>query len=505
MLAEDEEFILEGIKNIINWEILGLEIIHMAKNGKEALEMWEEEHVDIVITDISMPCINGLQLLKELRDQDKRVRFIILTGYDEFEYARTAIRLDVENYILKPIDEEQLEEVLKDTIKKLEEIDKRKNSMLEDQARLIKFLSGKMNKEEMCIYLKELGIKDKKNYLVAANIKMELKYYNSSTVTDIILYLKNSYSGDKIQIFYYEKDEILILITCNINDRETLRAYFSSMQNKIETCFNILTFVTIAPVFNDFLELPEAYKITKKLQKYLIIEGYGNFIDEGDIEGRQTKDIIIDESKFYKLVLNKDKKGVIDYLEDLLINNAKQQKISIDAIYQLSIKIAMILQKIIEEYQLLETNEIRNFSDILEDLNAAEDIFTIKTMFIAEITEIIELLHTEDSHYTPVIKQIISEVQKNYKADMNLKTLAYKYNMNPSYLGQIFQKEVGCSFAQYLSNIKNGIARDLILNTNMKINDIAQEVGYPDTSYFYRKFKQCYGVSPASLREMKKY
>ena len=77
--------------------------------------------------------------------------------------------------------------------------------------------------------------------------------------------------------------------------------------------------------------------------------------------------------------------------------------------------------------------------------------------------------------------------------------------MNTSYLGQIFQKEVGCSFNQYLSNIKNEKAKELILNTNMKINDIAREVGYPDTSYFYRKFKQCYGVSSASLRNMKKY
>ena len=118
---------------------------------------------------------------------------------------------------------------------------------------------------------------------------------------------------------------------------------------------------------------------------------------------------------------------------------------------------------------------------------------------------IIDSMHTEESHYTPVIKQILAEVRENYREDMNLKTLAYKYHMNTSYLGQIFQKEVGCSFAQYLSNTKNRKAKDLILSTNMRINDIAKEVGYPDTSYFYRKFKQCYGVSPASLREMKKY
>ena len=126
-------------------------------------------------------------------------------------------------------------------------------------------------------------------------------------------------------------------------------------------------------------------------------------------------------------------------------------------------------------------------------------------MFLVETTEIIECLHLEDSHYTPVVRQIISEIEKNYKEDMNLKTLSYKYNMNTSYLGQIFQKEVGCSFSQYLSRIKNSKARELILNTNMKINDIAKEVGYYETSYFYRKFKEFYGVSPATLREFKNY
>ena len=104
-----------------------------------------------------------------------------------------------------------------------------------------------------------------------------------------------------------------------------------------------------------------------------------------------------------------------------------------------------------------------------------------------------------------MIKEILSYIQENYREDLSLKILSYKYHMNTSYLGQVFQKEVGCSFSQYLSNIKNEKAKDMILNTNMKINDIAREVGYLDASYFYRKFKQCYGVSPASLRGMKKY
>ena len=126
-------------------------------------------------------------------------------------------------------------------------------------------------------------------------------------------------------------------------------------------------------------------------------------------------------------------------------------------------------------------------------------------LFLSEITDIISWLNTENTQYTPVVRQIMAEVRKNYRNDMNLKTLAYKYHMNTSYLGQIFQKEVGCPFSQYLNNVRNDVAKRMILNTNMRINDVAKEVGYSDTSYFYRKFKQSYGVSPAAMREMKQY
>ena len=100
MIVEDEELILQGIRNIIDWEALGLDVVHMAHDGMEALELWEKEPVHIVVTDISMPEMDGLILLRKIREMDEQVRFIILTGYDEFSYAREAVRLDVENYIL---------------------------------------------------------------------------------------------------------------------------------------------------------------------------------------------------------------------------------------------------------------------------------------------------------------------------------------------------------------------------------------------------------------------
>ena len=118
MLADDENLILQGLENIIEWEELGLEIVNKASNGQEAIDKFKENPVDIVVTDINMPQVTGLELLKELKKINSDVKFIILSGYDDFSYAKKAIELGVENYILKPIDEEELEKTLKNTINK---------------------------------------------------------------------------------------------------------------------------------------------------------------------------------------------------------------------------------------------------------------------------------------------------------------------------------------------------------------------------------------------------
>lgn len=141
MLVEDEALILQGLQAILDWEKLGLTVIHTAINGEEALKCWDREPVDIVVTDIEMPRMGGLELLKQIREKDARVRFIILTGYDEFEYARLAIRLEVENYILKPIDEEELEKALLEAVEHLLAKDRKAVAHIDEKSRLMQFLS----------------------------------------------------------------------------------------------------------------------------------------------------------------------------------------------------------------------------------------------------------------------------------------------------------------------------------------------------------------------------
>lgn len=500
MIVEDEELILQGIRNILDWEALGLQVVHMAHDGVEALEMWEKEPVHIIVTDISMPEMDGLELLRRIREKEEQVRFIILTGYDEFNYAREAIRLEVENYILKPIDEEELERQLRETVEKLDEMDRKKVRYIDEKTQWMHFLRGGAEEGEYRRYAEMLGLPPDQGIYYAALMKWNMNGLKEKKISDVIVELKQE---EKLKIVHLPPDSLLMVLESEAMDEAEVQEYFSELQNQVESRFNVMTFLCIGPSFRSFSQLPESYRMAAKLQKYLILEGYGTCISQRQIQNRKTEALSMDETLLRKFILKKETEAAVGYMEDLFINNIRGDA-SAASLYQMAVRMAMLLQEIKKEYKL-ESGKFQDITELIEIIFRADDIHGIRTAFVSEITEIIACMHEEDSQYTPVVRQIIAEVQQNYREDMNLKTLAYKYHMNASYLGQIFQKEVGCSFARYLSNTKNGIAKELILNTNMKINDIARQVGYPDTSYFYRKFKQCYGVSPASLREMKKY
>lgn len=504
MLVEDEELILEGLNNIINWEELNIQVVHKAHNGEEALAKWEQEPVDLIVTDIHMPVMTGLEFLAEIRKRDKRVRCVILTGYDEFEYARSAVGLDVEDYILKPIDEEKLEDAVSKAVDKLAEMDRFCVVDIDDKAGWLQLLKGQLSREEAKEYLELLPVvrHEEAAWGYAAVMKIDLESLQKAKMSDVLYELQKE--EECLRTIYLSADSLLLLFYGETEDEEKVRGWFLSLQSRLESDYGIRTFISAGAAFEDYSQLPDRYKEAMKLQKYQVIEGYGNCVMPSSIHKRLSADITIDDKVLRKLIFRKDTEGAFTYIEDLFINNIKKDA-DVDDIYQMSLRIAMILQEIKKEYKLTERKHMQNLTDIIESIYHAQDLFALKIIFIGEVIEIITCLNEDDSGYTPVVKQIMSEVQKNYRQGMNLKTLSYKYHMNASYLGQIFQKEVGCSFAQFLSNTKNSIAKDLILNTNMRINDIAKEVGYPDTSYFYRKFKQCYGVSPASLREMKKY
>lgn len=502
MLVDDEIFITEGLRSIIDWEALGLEVVQSAENGEEALKKFNENPVDIIVTDINMPNKTGLELVKELKDAGHNVKFIILSGYDEFSYAKKAIEYGVENYILKPIDEEELEEALK---KLVDNINKEKtiiNKGLDKTGKLLAFLNGKYDLKEI------IGIKNdmyvdfyKENYTVS-NIFINSKK-DKNLYINIDNLVENIFEG-QYEILYQFDGQIIIINSWSkdFTDNDILNSY-NKLREKLLDNLDYDFFISIGSRVSIIDDLKESYFTAKELKKYMLTEGTNIVFNKDMVSDTEYKELNFNQEidEINKFIIEKDKEKLKAHIEFIFDNKNLTPK----NIYDLSIKIILLVDKILDEFKVGKKYTRESLSETIIELCNESTRESVKAFIISEMDELMAVMYSNTVKYSPVVQQIVNIVNKRYYEDLSLKTLANQYNINSSYLGQIFNKEVGCSFSDYLNKTKNLKAKELILETNMKINDIAREVGYMDSSYFYRKFKKFFGVSPSTLRDMKNY
>lgn len=502
MLVDDEKLILQGVRHIIEWEELGFDVIHLAKDGQDALEKFKEEAVDIIVTDINMPRLNGLDLVKEIKELDSKVKFVILSGYDEFAYARTAISLGVENYILKPINEDELQEGVLDIKRKLDSEKNKENIIFAKHRAIVKLINGEINKENVDTIRELVGLDtDAKCYSISLiDIRNTENVDYSNRLGEIVK--ENTIGGYEIK--YYLSGCTIIINSWNdsVTTKE-VKQYCNNIINNLLDDMKVEVFVSVGTVVDSIYDLYKSYKVAKNLRKYTLVKDINTCLCEEDIKGikENKKNFTKEIDKLNKYIIEKNIKEIEPFINKIF----DCDKLTPENIYDLSLKILILIDGISGEFKLDKKYSGDSLVDTMIELCSENTRARIKALLISEIKELMENMNPTAIKYSPVVQQIISHVNEKYYEDLSLKTLGYQYNINTSYLGQVFTKEVGCSFSEYLNKTKNMKAKELILTTNMKINDIAREVGYLDTSYFYRKFKKYYGVCPSTLREIKNY
>lgn len=499
MLVDDEKLIVEGLKSIIDWKSIGLEVVNTARNGEEAINKFKKEPVDIIVTDVNMPIIDGLNLVKSIKEIDEKVSFIILSGYDDFSYAKTAISLGVDNYILKPVDELELEDALIKIAKSKSEKEKEWIKILDKNRRLLGVLSGKIDvnniKENINIDLNAM------TYSVASIV---IDNENSRVFSDEIDDVLRKNILGSYEIVYEGEDNIYIINCWNENiDSEEVRRQYLLVLNELKQRINQDLSIVIGKMVNDINNIYDAMKSLRKVKRFILTEGYNKVITRCDLNKikEEKYDFSKEIDKIKKMIIEKKSSNMKEYIMDLF----KNYKLVPKNIYDLSIKILILIDKTYDEFNFDRKYEKDDLISTIINLCNERSSNNIINFLITEIDELIELMNPNVAKYSPVIQQIVKTVDEYYNEELSLKVLSSQYNINSSYLGQVFTKEVGTSFSEYLNKIKNEKAKELILNTNMKINDIAKEVGYADTSYFYRKFKKYYGVCPSTLRDIKNY
>ena len=521
LLVDDEPFILQGIKVLIDWEQEGFTIAGTAANGKEALVFLKENKVDLIIADIRMPEMTGLELLEKIRkEQISDAYFVILSGYAEFSYAQQAMHNDCTDYILKPIDKEVLRKLLN------------------------KVLALKNEKEEQNANTRKM----EQAYLARHVISMIQGKYDQVNLEYVHSHMRSGEGVRYVEIQMETKEQLEEITEkeMRVFQRKMYAACIEFLKEDADHCFFDVSvdekIYDIGFLFFDYMA--EEAGITEKLylekfQKYLsnlvgqqvimlvgkrvldianIARSYRNACMLRSFQGFRTrKDIYYyeDEAQVSPAGIVLCKKSIDWLLKAVELNEHGKIREAVEAFYEemgqmgicgesMNLNINYLLFQLI--HLASEQDDTVNQEEILRLISESSFEEGVKrgskahlSRFSCEYGDYLSQLRKNVSR--GVLGMVEKEVRENYAANLTLKGLSEKYFVNSAYLGQLFRKKYGQSFKDYLNNYRMEQAAELLIRTDEKIIQIAEEVGYHDLDYFVNRFITAKGCTPAKFRK----
>lgn len=493
LLTDDEQAVLDSLISVVSWAQLGVDTLLTATDGVQALEILNTTHVDLLITDIRMPHMDGLELLTKVHIQYPAIHCILLTAYSEFEYARSALQLGVENYLLKPFQQDELEHTIEKALDNL--YASRKNtSLLFRENILIRWVNANINSEELG---QRASLLDLNIYLnTYCVICMSKRVKNCSVSAYCSICFEKLNAKYDVYSFWDDKDRYISIIGSNEFDLNVLINIFSDpIRNAQYQNAFLIAFGTIVKNCDDVWQ---SYRSACRLLGTYDDNTAGSscLLTQDSIQDQDHSLLI---SKIHTLFREDDADKREDGYQEFIRSLALQEKDYTKLFFQLTQSL----------FQLFE-QEFPNRPGIQKQIYSRIHLFTAtpahKEISIA-VTELLEYSYLTFRYYfeqlSPIIQSAIGYIHKHYGDGLSIKEFCTKSKTNTVYLGYLFKKETGMFFNNYLTQYRICCALPLLLETDKQINDIAKEVGFGSTSYFITTFNKQVGLSPIKYRTIK--
>lgn len=499
ILIVDDEFVeRDGIIFLIDKFSFKLDIKECS-DGEEALNYIKKNPVDILFTDVKMPFMDGLQLAQNAREIYPNLKIVIFSGFGEFEYAKKAIDIGVSDYILKPVNPKEFKETMEKVINDVnEDKEEKKNNELrkfrEKEYILLKIINGSSIDD-----LKEKFFMDKHIDFMNKYKNMILMEFDDDFFNDNQKYMKELKNTVDIKIDYLNLNpHQSIIFTFESMEEEKLNSILMKIHNKIFNDYEINCYFAVSNLLKSPYKITEEYSNIEHLmeQRFFIANNYVFFYDsELKLESTDEKfdDTMVKNIQYD--IRSRDFCSLRKHVDCLIKKYGSYKTFS-----QMYVK--FILSNIYKEVY----EEIRkvNEADLNEKIN---EIYFCKT--IQEISEMLNNLINKfeeqsskgtynERHDVEMVKNYIHE---NYGSDLSLDKLAEYVYMTPSYLSSIFKKATNMGINNFIKNYRMEKARDMLENTNIRIKDIGNMVGYTNISYFCQSFREFYGLTPEKYRQ----
>lgn len=495
LLVDDEPLITKGLMALLDWEDYGFEIAAAAESGEEALSYLKENPIDILLTDIMMEEMTGLELIKEAKKFQPEIKCIVLSGYQEFEFIKQGLKLGIENYLVKPVDEEELLTTVQNVSQKLNRVTVAgpTQETLKDNT-LWRLINGEIDKNDCLERLALYNIQFNQLYYNVSILHFE--HYNQAEVSkDIRNYIEKQYSAtclyspnhELMIIFGSEKKEDLFKwnqsLAAQLRDEERGIGTFYLSMGKPVACVD---------------ELEESFSGAKENSLFQLYSEPNVLISERITFDKQDK--LKKQHEF--------KENIVKQL--LKADEAAFQTIDLFFI-ELTKNTQFISSQVVKKYTFdlisyihysLQPDDLTQYTAAVERMVYSSDIHQLKTIMKEYCDEIILSIHHQSHMRSPIVQNVLDYIHAHYDQGLSLKTLGHQFHVNAIYLGQLFQKELGVVFSEYLNRIRLEKAKELLKTTHYRAGEIGKKVGYSDTTYFYKQFKKTVGTTPSEWRKI---
>ncbi|MDQ8733117.1 helix-turn-helix domain-containing protein [Paenibacillus sp. LHD-38] len=507
LLADDERLDLEGMRTFIPWQDLGMEVVAGVLNGFDACKVLDAEKIDIIVTDVRMPNMTGLELARRALEQSKDIKIIFVSGYQDFSYVKQALSLNAVNYVLKPMDDQELIDSLLKVREDLDQERQRQDAYWQmvpivKNEYLLQLLEGTSSARTVEILNQDYEMNHFRYPGMAAVIEIDDRSWKQSEESeperDEMQQVVSICTELGVrQICKISKTRIAILIeqADNGNLPERMighvneRHAFSITAGVGEQCGSIS-------------ELSHSYKQAVEALDLKMFYGKGRVIGYGEVRPSEKEDVKHLDEKLEALFVAMSAYELVrihDELDDLFqIAKSLKSKFTLRnyALY-IVMKLDNYLQRTNENVFQLLGMELNNY-DIIMQFETINDIHIWLRRRVYEISETLQA--NKQKKNWKLIKQIIDYMKERTQDNITLRDLAEQFSLSPNYLGLIFKEETGKNFSEYFIQLRMEEACRLLKTTNMKIYEIADRVGYRHLPYFSRQFKEMYGMTPLEYR-----
>lgn len=535
LIVEDEPIARESLKYLIDWRSLGFEIRGEAENGEQALKLMRDHYYSLVLTDIRMPVMNGLDFVAALRKFSNAV-VIITTGYDDFEYARQGLKLGVQDYLLKPVDEDDLAAVVE---RIREELDlkyrqhKQLNlgvSALRDQF-FKKWAHGQLKAREFADQAKLLELSINWRSSCCLIVEMDFVHSLHAYWTDQEMSLKRfairniieDLCGECGHVFEESEERFAIIVNVgawgdqgesgggNAAGFDPLIAMAEELTTSIARFAKETVSIGVGRIVGASEEVPQSFEAAEKALDGKFLSGNNAILTGVQRPGADGTPGTLG-TEWEQSELRTMEEDVIEAMRSFRHEQVRAALLRLKEAYRSSsVSPGIIRLRVLEQLTSLfhvvkeaGANQALLFDSGFNDYDHVMTIRTIDELYMYLENKCMSafelIMRMKEQPANKVFVTVQKLVQEQFQTPISLRSIAQQVYMNPHYLGKLFKSNAGQSFNEYLLQVRMEKAKELLRLTDKKVYEIAQEVGFGELDWFYKRFKIFTGLSAGEYR-----